>query len=119
MVNVLAGQSQPDVNLTVLPSLTIEAFSGISIVCDADVPRFPSVANTSNPQLPVRIDIYIGIYKVKSCPVNGISLTPVNQCVYNLASFYPTIPRRISCTASNAEGGCRFKTADAKLLPQG
>ena len=116
MVNLLVGETQPDVNLTVLPSLTVDVFSPISIVCDADVPRFPNVSNTSTLLPPVRIFINVGIYRVKACPFAGPSPTPVNQCIYNLTSFIPGIPRRISCTAFNSADGCRFKTANATVL---
>lgn len=119
MVNFLAGETQPDVNLTVLPSLTVEVLSKISIICDADLPRFPSASDTRTLKPPVRIIINIGVYEVKKCPVNGVSSTPVNQCIYNLTSFIPGIPRRISCTTFNADGDCRFKTANVTLLPLG
>lgn len=113
-VNFLVGETQPDVNLTVLPSLRVQALSSISIVCDADVPRFQSVSSTCTPLPPVRLDIRIGEYRVKSCRA-----APVNNCTYTLPSFFPILPRKISCTAFNIDGGCRFKTANVIFLSQG
>ena len=122
-IYLLAGETQPDVNLTILPSTTVEVLSEISVICDADVPRFPNVSNTSALLPPVRISIRVGIYEVKMCPSNVVdpidSAPPVFQCIYNLTSFFPGIPRRISCTAFNAQGGCRFKTDNVTLLELG
>ena len=101
------GEIQPDVNLTVLPNTTIVPLTNISVICDAGPPRFPnSSANTSNLP-PVNIKIYVGADVVKECDeVN------VTQCVYNLITFFPILPRRISCTAANANEDCRFKAVN-------
>ena len=82
--------------------------SGISIICDADIPRFSGI------DLPaVTIIIYIGTHEMKTCSSGGI--TAVNQCVFNISSVFPEMPRVISCTAVNAERLCRFKTAEIIL----
>ncbi len=109
---LFSGQPQPDVNLTVLPSITIPELSNISIICDADAPRrFPF----ASPFLqPVKISMYIGTYKVKECSVGG--LTPVKRCVYDLPNFFPILPRTLSCTAENAFQLCRFKTSNITFL---
>ena len=99
------GEIQPDVNLTVLPGTTIEPLTNISVICDAGPPRFPnSSANTSNLP-PENIKIYVGADVVQEC----VNLT---QCIYNLITFFPILPRRISCTAANANEDCRFKAVN-------
>ncbi len=103
-----AGQSQPDVNLTVQPSLTIPPLSDYSIICDASEPRFP-VSTTANLQ-PVKITIYVGRFEVKTCA--GVN---VAQCVYNDPTYFPTSPQTISCTAANAQNECRFKVTNIQF----
>ena len=101
------GDIQPDVNLTVLPSTTIDPLSNIDVVCNAGPPSFPnSSVNTSNLP-PENIKIYIGEFLVQECIMSTI-------CVYNLTTFFPNLPRRISCTAANANDDCRFR--DANIL---
>ena len=106
---LIPGEQEPDVNLTVLPSLTVPVLRPFSIICDAGVPRYSRV------QLPpVGIIIYIGEHAVKKCN-SPDGTTALNQCVYNSSSLFPEMPRLISCTAVNAERLCRFKTARITL----
>ena len=103
------GDIQPDVNLTVLPSTNIESLSNISVICNAGTPRFPnSSANASNLP-PTNIKIYVGTFQVNEC----INIT---RCVYNLQTFFPDLPRAISCTAANTNGDCRFKVENITLI---
>jgi hypothetical protein len=111
---LLPGDIQPDVNITVLPSQAVLSFTPLDIICDANIARFPS-SLPGPPQPPVRILIYVGIYRVKECEDGGVN--PVFQCIYNLTSFFPGLPRRFSCTAFNANGQCRFKSANITILP--
>ena len=103
------GDIQPDVNLTVLPSTTIEPLSNISVICDAGPPRFSnSSVNTSNLP-PTNIKIYVGTFEVNEC-IN------ISRCVYNLQTFFPDLPRAISCTAANANEDCRFKVENITFV---
>ena len=106
-------EPEPDVNLTVLPSLTIPPLTNISIICDANEPRiFPT---TPGPLLqPVKISIYIGTSKVKECSAGG--LTPVTRCVYDLPNFFPILPRTLTCNAESFLGFCRFKASNITLM---
>ena len=99
----------PDVNFTVQPSLNITVFTPVTIDCKAG-----ASSNASLP--PVEITIRVGIYTVKIC---GDGTTPVYECVYNLRSFFPGLPRRISCAAENANGDCRYKDANVTLRALG
>lgn len=112
-LNLTSGEHQPDVNLTVRPSLLVPEFTPLTVACYADIPRYPLATHTSPPLPPVKIIIRFGIIKVKECVEDGI--TPVDECKYTLTSFFSGIPRRISCTASNEVGACRFKTANVSL----
>ena len=102
------GQTQPDVNLTVSPSLTIAPLSSISVVCNAGPPRFPTSTATASNLPPTSIKIYIGSSQVLEC-------TGTTTCTYNLPNYFPSLSRRISCTAANASGACRFKAANVRL----
>ena len=97
-----------------MPSLSIPLYDPLGIICDADVAPNPSNPLTNPPEPPVRIMIHIGIYKVKECTNGG---NPVNQCEYNFGSFFPGIPRLVSCTAEDKNGGCRFRTAQLTISP--
>ena len=101
------GDSPPDLDIMVWPSLNVPMFSPVGIICDADVPTFSS----DNPLPPVKITIHIGIYRVKVCQSRA-----VKRCVYSLRSFFPGIPQRVTCTAENAKGGCHFKSAFINLI---
>ena len=105
----LLGEIQPDVNLTVLPGLTIFPLSNISVTCDADRPRFPNSSAISSNQAPVNIKIFIGTFLVREC---NDSFT----CDYELQTYFPTLPRAISCTAANINNDCRFKVANITLV---
>lgn len=111
---LFSGESGPDVYITVAPPSPIQPLSPISVSCDADVAMVPFETPKSPPQPPTTIMMHIGIYMVKVCDNGGF---PINKCVYNLESFFPELPRTISCTAVNNIGECRFKTAVIEFLP--
>jgi hypothetical protein len=46
----------------------------------------------------------------------GENNTPIYQCVYTLDTFFPDLPRMVSCTAVNADQECRFDTATITLV---
>jgi hypothetical protein len=101
----LPGQSEPDVNITV-SSTTIPELGNLSIFCNA--------INVSTPLLPVKITIRVGSFEIAACDAPGID--PVFQCSFNLQTYFPLLSRTVSCTAEDAEGRCRFKTANITLL---
>ena len=101
-------------NITVLPSQSVPSFSQLNIVCDASAARkINGCLKLPKPSLPLtRILINIRVYLVKEC----LSPTNVNQCTYNLTAFFQGIPPRISCTAFDATGDCRFKIVNVSLV---
>ena len=113
--HIFSGESSPDVYITLAPSSPIQPLSPLSVSCDADVAQVPFESQESPPQPPTTIMIHIGPYMVKDCDNGGF---PINKCVYNLETFFPGLPRTITCTAGNNIGECRFKTAVIEFLPQ-
>lgn len=109
----LLGESEPDVNIAVLPFQLIPALGEIDINCDADVAPFPS--SSSPPLPPVTIRIYVGSYMVKECNNEG---RPISECAYKLGRFFPSLPRTLSCMAEDALGKCRVKSAEVVLLSE-
>ena len=112
--HIFSGESSPDVYITLAPSSPIQPLSPLSVSCDADVAQVPFESKKSPPQPPTTIMIHIGPYMVKDCDNGGF---PINKCVYNLETFFPGLPRTITCTAQNNIGECRFKTAVIEFLP--
>ena len=102
---------QPDVNITVKPSLLIDALDEIDIQCDADIARFPSPSTPPLP--PIKIRIQVGPYTVKECEGD-----PILECTYTLGSYFPSLPRTIMCTAEDSSGECRSKSANIVLLSE-
>ena len=101
------GEFAPDLNITVLPSLTIPVLSNFSVICDASTPRFPVVSNFT--LQPIEIIMYVGTFEVNRC-------VDAMQCVYTNPTFFPGTPRIISCTTLNAQRQCRFKVVNITLL---
>lgn len=101
----ILGQSEPNVDISALPSLSIPVLGEIEIKCDA---------NAANPALPpITIMIHVGPYLVKEC---ANAWEPVNECRFKLGPFFPNMPKEISCTAVNAKGECRLDNAQVVLL---
>ena len=111
VVHILLGQIGPDVNMTVLPSTIIPEYANMTVICDADVPPAGSPAFP-----PLEIVIRLGIYTGRTC---GDGADPVYRCVYTLRSFFPGLPRDISCTAENSNGECRTRVANITLVSPG
>ncbi|XP_046861306.1 uncharacterized protein LOC124454578 [Xenia sp. Carnegie-2017] len=113
---VLPGLPQPKLNIRILPLLSVRSFSTLNIVCDASAARkINGCLKLPKPPLPpTRILINIGVYLVKEC----ISPTNINQCTCNLTAFFQGIPPRISCTAFDAIGECRFKIVNVSLVEE-
>ena len=99
------GQSEPNVEVSALPSLSIPALGEIEIKCDA---------NAANPALPpITIMIHVGPHLMKEC---DNAWEPVNECRLKLKTFFPEMPKEISCTAVNSKGECRIDNAQVVLL---
>jgi hypothetical protein len=78
----------------------------LSISCNA--------INVSTPLLPTKITIRVGPFVVAEC--DPPSIFPVFECSFDLQTYFPLLSRTVSCTAEDAEGRCRFKTATITLL---